>query len=89
MSLMTVIFWAVTSGASYQACLNGSCVPATGNQFTFTNLAFDTEYTFSYKVNGVESSPLKYRTPPKQPDPLSDLVARLRKTCGNKCRNVR
>lgn len=65
------IFWAVVSGATYQACYKEGtsaqvCVPANGTgTHDFTNLKFDTDYVFTYKENGVESGPMPWHTKKK------------------------
>lgn len=68
--LTITIFWASLTG-TIQACYKEAalaqvCVPATGTEHTFTTLKYDTLYLFSYKVDGVESSPLAYTTPKKK-----------------------
>ena len=72
MSLTITIFWAVTSGATYQACYKEAaqaqvCVSPSGTgKHDFTTLKDDTDYTFSYKENGTESTPVSYHTPQKK-----------------------
>ncbi len=76
-----ILFWAVLSGSVYQACIReGSqaqvCSPANGTGYhKFSNLKYETSYTFSYKVDGIESEPVGYTTPVKKKPTAPGIVS--------------
>ena len=71
MNLAIAIFWASVSG-TIQACYKEAalaqvCVAANGvGKHDFVGLKNDTDYLFTYRVDGVESDPLAYHTPKKK-----------------------
>ena len=81
MPVKIILYWAVAAGNTYTACYKEAalaqvCVPAVaaeGGQHVFPNLKEDTDYSFSYKVNGDESAPFSTHTQKKTPPAPSAL----------------
>lgn len=75
MSVKIILYWAISSGTTYQACYKEAalaqvCVPAVaaeGGQHVFPTLKEDTDYVFTYKANGEESDPMSTHTQKKTP----------------------
>jgi len=70
--MIITLFWIILNGATYQACYREGaaaqvCVTPSGSgRHDFTGLKFDTDYSFTYKENGVESNPMVVHTPVKK-----------------------